>query len=70
MTAPNPPLLPEVLLGAQPTDQPNLDLASEGVQRYVWHSAYGPMLIEVRDGIAFVNGDRVASMAELRAAES
>ncbi len=69
MTAPNLPLLPEVLLGAQPTDQPNLDLASEGVQRYVWHSAYGPMLIEVRDGIAFVNGDRVASMAELRAAE-
>lgn len=70
MTAPHLPLLPEVLLGAQPTDQPNLDLASEGVQRYVWHSAYGPMLIEVRDGIAFVNGDRVASMAELRAAES
>ena len=62
-------LLPEMLLGAQPTDQPNLDLASECVLRYVWHSAYGAMLIEVRDGIAFVNGVRVASMAELRAAE-
>jgi hypothetical protein len=55
-----PPLLPEVLLGARPTGQPNLDLASEGVQRYIWQSAYGAMLIEVRDGIAFVNGARVA----------
>ncbi len=70
MNAPNLPLLPEVLLGAQPTDQPSLDLASEGVQRYVWHSAFGAMLIEVRDGIAFVNGARVAPMAELRAAEA
>ena len=70
MNAPNLPLLPEVLLGAQPTDQPNLDLASEGVQRYIWQSAYGAMLIEVRDGIAFVNGARVAPMAELRAAEA
>ena len=69
MNAPN-LLLPEVLLGAQPTDQPNLDLASEAVQRYVWQSAYGAMLIEVRDGIAFVNGARVVPMAELRAAEA
>lgn len=69
MNAPN-LLLPEVLLGAQPTDQPNLDLASEEVLRYVWQSAYGAMLIEVRDGIAFVNGARVASMVELRAAEA
>jgi hypothetical protein len=59
-------LLPEVLLGAQPTDQPNLDLASEGVQRYVWHSAYGAMLIEVLDGAAYVNGKRVTSVQELR----
>lgn len=70
MNAPNLPLLPEVLLGAQPTDQPNLDLASEGVQRYVWHSAFGAMLIEVRDGTAFVNGARVVPMTELRAAEA
>lgn len=68
MNAPN-RLLPELLPGAQPTDQPNLDLASEGVQGYVWQSAFGAMLIEVRGGIAFVNGARVASMAELRAAE-
>jgi hypothetical protein len=70
MNAPNLPLLPEVQLGSQPADQPNLGLASEGVQRYVWHSAYGAMLIEVHDGAAFVNGARVASMAELRAAEA
>lgn len=66
MSATNPPLLPEVLLGPQRTDQPALELASEGVQRYVWQSAYGPMLIEVRDGAAYVNGQRVMSMAELR----
>jgi len=70
MNAPNLPLLPEVQLGPQPADQPNLDLASEGVLRYLWHSAYGAMLIEVRDGVAFVNGSRVAPMAELRAAEA
>jgi hypothetical protein len=61
--------LPEVQLGPQPAGQPNLELATEGVQRYVWHSAFGAMLIEVRDGVAFVNGARVTSMAELRAAE-
>lgn len=66
MIAPNLPLLPEVLLGPQPCDQPSLKLAAEGVQRYLWQSAYGVMLIEVRDGIAFVNGDRVTSVHELR----
>lgn len=66
MNAPNLPLLPEVMLGPQPADQPNLELASEGVQRYVWHSAYGDMLIEVRDGAAYVNGERVTSIHELR----
>ena len=70
MNSPNHPLLPEVLLGAQPIDQPSLDLASEDVQRYVWQSAYGAMLIEVRDGIAYVNGARVLPIAELRAADA
>ena len=69
MNAPNLPLMPEVLVGAHPVDQPSLDLASEGVLRYVWQSAYGAMLIEVRDGSAFVNGARVTSMVELRAIE-
>lgn len=68
MNTPNPPpLLSEVMLGSQPADQPSLKLASEGVQRYVWHSAYGDMLIEVRDGAAYVNGKRVTSIHELGA---
>ncbi len=66
----HPPLLPEVLLGPQPADQPNLELASEGVLRYVWNCAFGAMLIEVRDGAAYVNGKRVTSIQELRADDS
>jgi hypothetical protein len=69
MNAPNLPLLPEVFLGAQRTDQPRLDLASESVLRYVWQSAYGAMLIEVRDGNVFVNGARVTPVAELHASD-
>lgn len=68
MTATNDAALPEVLLGPQPADQRSLDLATEGTQRYVWQSAFGSMLIEVRDDVAFVNGDRVASIQELQAA--
>jgi hypothetical protein len=66
----NATVLPEVVMGAQPVDQPALPLATEGVQRYVWHSAYGAMLIEVRDGAAFVNGKRVLTMAEMREADA
>lgn len=62
----NAPLLPEVLIGPQRADQQSLGLASEGIQRYVWGSAFGPMLIEVHDGAVFVNGQRVASIDELR----
>jgi hypothetical protein len=62
----NAPLLAEVLVGGQSVDEPALPLATEGVQRYVWHSAYGAMLIEVRDGAAFVNGRRVLTLAEMR----
>lgn len=69
MNTQNLPLLPEVRIGGQDTDQQDLALASEGVQRYLWQSAFGAMLIEVRDGTAFVNGARVATIAELRAAE-
>jgi hypothetical protein len=61
-------LQPEVLIGPQPADQPALPLAAEGVQRYVWQSAFGPMLIEVREGAAFVNGQRVMSVADLHEA--
>lgn len=69
MSAMSAPLLPEVLVGRQHDDEPSLPFASEGVQRYVWNGTYGPMLIEVRDGAAFVNGKRVMSMAELREPE-
>lgn len=63
---PNIPLLPEVTPGPQPADQPGLKLASEGVQRDVWYSAYGAMLIEVRGQVVYVNGQRVTSIRELR----
>lgn len=62
----NAPLLPEVLVGTQRADEPALPLAAEGVQRFVWHSAFGSILIEVRDGAAFVNGQRVVTASELR----
>lgn len=62
----NAPLHPEVLVGPQRDDEPALPLASEGIQRYVWNGTFGPILIEVHDGAAFVNGERVLSMAELR----
>jgi hypothetical protein len=55
----NAPLLPEVFLGVDAFEEPQLPLATEGVQRYVWQSRFGTMLIEVRDGCAYVNGQRV-----------
>lgn len=64
------PLLPEILLGAHPVDQHALLLATVGIQRFVWQSAYGPILIEVRDGASFVNGRRVMSIAEMHEAGS
>lgn len=64
------PLLPEVLLGNHSVDQPALPLATVGIQRFVWQSAYGPILIEVRDGASFVNGKRVMSIAEMHEAGS
>ncbi|MFN5155989.1 MAG: hypothetical protein ACK50K_05165 [Betaproteobacteria bacterium] len=37
----------------------DLPLAAAGVQRHVWESRFGTMLIEVRDGQIFVNGSLV-----------
>ena len=37
----------------------DLDLATEGVLRYVWSSQWGDMLIEAREGVVYVNGQRV-----------
>lgn len=52
-------LLPEVLSRKAGTPQQELPLATADVLRYVWESRYGPMLIEVRDGRVYVNGDWV-----------
>ena len=65
-TAMNAPTLPEVLLGVQPADQSTLDLATEGVLRYLWQSAFGAMLIEVAGGDVWVNGQRVVPIAEVQ----
>jgi hypothetical protein len=59
-------LLAEIVCGAVDQPQKPLPLATEDIQRYVWESAYGPMLIEVRDGAAYVNGQRVEPLAETR----
>lgn len=52
-------LHPEQLLGGPVSAQAPMSLETEGVLRYVWHSRFGPMLIEVRQGQAYVNGQRV-----------
>ena len=55
----NAPVLPEVLLRPSAAAQVELQLASEGVLRYVWESRFGSMLIEVKEGRVFVNGSLV-----------
>lgn len=56
----NAPLLAEILSRRGTSPQADLPLASEGVLRYVWEGKFGSMLIEVKDGRAFVNGQAVA----------
>lgn len=55
----NAPLIQEVLALRDTSLQIDLPLATEGVLRYVWEGKFGPMLIEVRDGQAYVNGKAV-----------
>jgi hypothetical protein len=62
----NAPALTEVLLAAQPGEQPSLDLATEGVLRYLWQGAFGAMLIEVAGDDVWVNGQRVVPVAEVQ----
>lgn len=52
---------PEVHLGRPPLNdgQAELPLSTEGVVRYVWHGRFGAMLIEAREGVAYVNGEPV-----------
>jgi hypothetical protein len=54
-----PLLLTEVLTRREGTPQSDLPLATEGVLRYVWEGKFGSMLIEVRDGRTYVNGQLV-----------
>lgn len=58
----NAPAYSEVLLRRAKADvalEPELNLATEGVQRYVWESRFGPILIEVIGGEVFVNREKV-----------
>ena len=50
--------LPEVLIG-MPDAQQVLPLETEGVLRYVWIGRFAEILIEVIDGVPYVNGERV-----------
>jgi hypothetical protein len=49
----------EVLLRRRDDGQAALPLVAPGVQRWVWESRYGPMLIEVIRDQIFVNGQLV-----------
>ena len=59
VAAMNAPLLPAILRAADPGPTPAAPLTDQGVQSYVWDSRFGAMLIEVKDGVAYVNGQRV-----------
>lgn len=59
MLAVNAPLYPERLLDFDPTPQAEIPLATVGVQRYVWESRFGTILIEVIGDKTFVNGQAV-----------
>lgn len=49
---------PEVRSGANGADD-DLPLAARGVQRFVWASRFGAILIEVAGDEVFVNGGKV-----------
>jgi len=51
--------VPEQHVGEVDPAQADLPLAADGMLRYVWHGKFGDMLLEVRDGQAFVNGEAV-----------
>jgi hypothetical protein len=60
----NAPLHRQVVVEAEVPSQEELPLASEGVQCYLWRGAFGSMLIEVKDGVAYVNGSPVELLRE------
>ena len=52
-------LIPEVLVRRTECPQAEMRLETQEVLRYVWESRFGNILIEVRDGRAYVNGQTV-----------
>jgi hypothetical protein len=60
----NAPVYSETLLRRDDDAQAPLALATSGVQRYVWESRFGEILIEVVGDSAFVNGQRVEPLDE------
>jgi hypothetical protein len=54
----------EIIVRSQASAQADLSLAADGVLRYVWEGRFGAMLIEVREGRAYVNGELVESPVE------
>ena len=62
----NAPIPSELLLRRDPVER-QLETTA-GVQRYVWESKFGAMVIEVRDGRTYVNGALVESVAPERGA--
>jgi hypothetical protein len=55
----NAPINTEVLLRPPGGQQSELQLATEGVLRYLWEGRFGTMLIEVKEGQVYVNGGLV-----------
>ena len=55
----NAPLLPAILRAADLPLKPAVPPAVQGIQSYLWDGRFGAMLIEVKDGVAYVNGQRV-----------
>jgi hypothetical protein len=51
---------PDVVLSPDEQVEPSLPLGSDGVQRWVWYSRFGEVLIEVVGEQVFVNGQPVA----------
>lgn len=50
----------DVMLSPDEQVAPSLPLGSDGVQRWIWHSRFGQVLIEVVGEQVFVNGKAVA----------
>jgi hypothetical protein len=58
----NAPLYPERLLRLDDAGQVALPLATSGIQRYVWESRFGEILIEVIGDRSYVNGQAVETV--------